>query len=159
MGADTGSGQEMEVPAEEIKIFADVTRVSILKALNKRRYTISELSRVLNISRQAVLYHMKILETTGYVRRISDSRKWVYYELTDASKSILRSRKVKLLIPVAAGVLSAIAIAAIKLKERSVTVPAMGGGELSLLALASVGLGIAIVVFAHFIRLVKQGKL
>ncbi len=78
------SESEPEIPADDFKIFTDKTRVSILKILNERRYTTSELSRMLNLSKPTVLYHIKILENAGYVRRIENGRKWIkwiYYEL------------------------------------------------------------------------------
>ncbi|AEA47809.1 regulatory protein ArsR [Archaeoglobus veneficus SNP6] len=103
------------------------TRVSILKALNGRKYTVSELSRVLGLSKPTILYHVRILENAGYVRRIDDGRKWVYYELTNSGRSVLRWRKVKMLLPVAAGATALIATATMAItrlgvQKRSYTV-------------------------------------
>lgn len=72
------------------------TRAWILKSLSKRRYTISELSRLLKLSKPTILYHLKILERSGYVRKLKNGRKWRYYELTDLGRSLA-----KILAPIA----------------------------------------------------------
>ncbi|GEM_PF-6237098 len=88
------------------------TRAWILKSLSKRRYTISELSRLLKVSKPTVLYHLRILENSGYVRKLKDGRKWTYYELTDLGKSLA-----KILAPIA--VATAIFAIVIRMLERT----------------------------------------
>ncbi len=68
------------------------TRMRILKKLEKRSYTASELARTLGITRQLVYYHLLILERAKLVRRI-ERGKWVYYELTELGERILNLMK------------------------------------------------------------------
>jgi len=118
---------EPEIPADDFKIFADKTRISILKALNARRYTISELSRMLNLSKPTILYHIKILENAGHVRKIKDSRKWIYYELRDSGKFVLRWRKIKVILPViGAAIMAIIAVVAVLLRPKKVKISGHG---------------------------------
>ena len=92
------SESEPEIPASEVKILASKTRISILKILSRKKYTISELSKELNLSKPTVLYHIRILENAGYIKRIED-RKWVYYELTNSGRSVLMWRKLRVILP------------------------------------------------------------
>jgi len=92
------SESEPEIPVSEVKILASKTRMSILKILSRKKYTISELSKELNLSKPTVLYHIRILENAGYIKRIED-RKWVYYELTNSGRSVLMWRKLRVILP------------------------------------------------------------
>lgn len=100
--------EEVEESIENIKVLANKTRISILKNLSKRNYTVSELSKVLNLSKPTVLHHTKILESAGYVRRVEDDRKWVYYEITSSGESVLRWKKLKTILPIVSTIASAI---------------------------------------------------
>ncbi len=92
--------EEPEIPVGAVKPLTNQTRIKILKLLNKRRYNISEISKLLELSKPLVLYHIRILEDAGYVRRVENGHKWVYYELTDVGKAVLKWRKIKIVISV-----------------------------------------------------------
>jgi DNA-binding transcriptional ArsR family regulator len=98
----------VEGSIENVRVLTNKTRISILKNLSKRNYTISELSKVLNLTKPTVLHHTKILESAGYVRRVEDDRKWVYYEITSSGESVLRWKKLKIILPVISTIASAI---------------------------------------------------
>lgn len=68
---------------------ASETRIKILKKLDERRMTLAELSKSLNISKTTVKEHLDKLIDAGLIRRADESRKWVYYELTEKGKKIL----------------------------------------------------------------------
>ncbi|MEM0088716.1 MAG: winged helix-turn-helix domain-containing protein [Archaeoglobaceae archaeon] len=69
------------------KILLNRKRFSILRLLN-RKYNASELAKTLNLS-IPMLYHLSLLETHGYIKRVDTGNKWVYYELTEKGSKIM----------------------------------------------------------------------
>ncbi len=151
--------KEIEEPIENIKVLTDKTRISILKNLTKRNYTISELSKLLNLTKPTVLYHMKILEGAGYVRRIESNRKWVYYEITSSGKSVLRRRELKIILPLLSAVASTIISFTILLlksmKRKGVSESPVLGIEYDLLLLISIAI-LIISLYAACIAMKKE---
>lgn len=80
------------------KALAAGTRVKILKTLEKRRHTQSELSADLDMSVPTVKEHLAALEKAGLVTRHEEGRKWIYYSLTEKSKCILDPERKRLWI-------------------------------------------------------------
>ncbi|MDK2781469.1 MAG: hypothetical protein PWR13_497 [Archaeoglobi archaeon] len=91
---------EVEGELREVKALASSTRIEILKKLSERNHTVSELSRALNLSKPTILHHMRILEDAGFIKRVEDGRKWVYYQLTERGWMILKLRRLKLILSV-----------------------------------------------------------
>lgn len=82
----------------------------------------------MNLSKPTILYHIKILENAGHVRKIEDGRKWIYYELTDSGKYVLRWRKIKVILPVIGAIAAIIAVVVVLLRPKKEVpkYPAMG---------------------------------
>lgn len=80
------------------KALAAGTRVKILKTLEQRRHTQSELSAVLSISVPTAKEHLAALESAGLVRRNEEGRKWIYYSLTEKAKCVLDPERKRLWI-------------------------------------------------------------
>lgn len=156
---------EPEIPTENIKVITDKTRILILKILNKRRHTLSELSKILNLSRLTVIYHTRILEDAGYIRKIDDGRKWIYYELTESGKSVLKWKKVKIIIPVATiVVITAISfLELIKYKEKAYSAtPKAMGADLTWLFILTGALCASLIIAAIYLfrrKIRKRAKL
>ncbi len=77
------------------------SRIRILKLLNERQMTLSELARKLHMSKSTVSQHIeRLLEAELVVRK--QRGKWVYYALSDAGRKILSSRvlRVKIIISI-----------------------------------------------------------
>lgn len=68
---------------------ASETRINLLKELDKKRMTQSELSKELDISKTAVKEHLDKLEEAGLVKRSEEGRKWIYYQLTGKGKYVM----------------------------------------------------------------------
>ncbi|MEM5844381.1 MAG: DUF5667 domain-containing protein [Candidatus Aenigmatarchaeota archaeon] len=82
--------EEIKISREFLKTIAADTRVDILKALEERPMTASELSRFLNKHVTTISEHLEILKKSNLVERIErPGRKWVYYQLTKEGKKIL----------------------------------------------------------------------
>ncbi|MCS7106030.1 MAG: DUF5667 domain-containing protein, partial [Candidatus Aenigmarchaeota archaeon] len=82
--------EEVKISRELLKTITVDTRVDILKALEERPMTASELSRFLNKHVTTISEHLEILRSSNLVERIErPGRKWVYYKLTKEGKKIL----------------------------------------------------------------------
>ena len=91
-------------------LLSSETRIEILKKLDERRMTLSELSKALGLSKTTVKEHLNKLLEAGLVERVEEGRKWIYYELTPEGKRLLHPEKVsvKLVISTIAAVSSMI---------------------------------------------------
>jgi DNA-binding transcriptional ArsR family regulator len=65
------------------------TRIAILKKLDRRAMTLSELARELGLAKSAVHEHLAKLADAGLVEKRDAGRKWVYYHLTPKARGIL----------------------------------------------------------------------
>lgn len=82
---------KITLDAETFKALASATRLTVLKALDERRKTLTELSRDLELNKATVHEHLGLLLAAGLVRKRDDEgRKWIYYELTWTGQKILR---------------------------------------------------------------------
>ena len=80
----------MDVDKKIIKALASDTKVGILKKLIQRRKTPSELSKEIGLAPSTIIEHVKQLESLGLIKRIDTGHKWIYYELTEEGKSIIK---------------------------------------------------------------------
>ncbi len=79
------------------------TRINILKALKSKRMNVSEISRELGINKSAVLNHLNKMGEADLVHRVESENQFVYYELTEKGKRILKSElRVKIILSIAA---------------------------------------------------------
>ncbi len=75
------------------KALAGETRIKILKLLDKRRHTQTELAQNFGMAIPTVKQHLDELEKAGLVAGIEEGRKWRYYELTDAGATVLNPER------------------------------------------------------------------
>jgi len=105
---DSG-GAKITLDQESFKALASDVRVGILKHLDARRETVTDLSNLMTLSKPTLLEHLEKLQSAGLVKRIDEGRKWIYYELSDKGRKILHPERVA--ITLALGI--AVALAAI----------------------------------------------
>jgi DNA-binding transcriptional ArsR family regulator len=105
------------MPEERITLDKDVfrtlasgTKVDILKSLDNRRKTLSELSKQLGMSVSTVKEHLDNMVRVGLIVQIDDGHKWKYYELTKKGKDILHPEDKKIWILLGISVLGIIII-------------------------------------------------
>ncbi len=90
---------EIKMDRRTFESLASETRISILKNLDIRQMTITELSRNLELAKSTVHEHLKKLEDVELVEKIESSRKWSYYKLTYKGKRILHPHEmVKIMV-------------------------------------------------------------
>ena len=102
--------REITLDRDTFKALAGETRVQILKELNERRKTQSELATKLALSAPTVNEHILVLKKAGLVEEIDDGHKWKYFSLTSKGRSILNPSEVQIML-----VLSVLAVAFVSL--------------------------------------------
>lgn len=103
------AGAKITLDQESFKALASDVRVGILKHLDARRETVTDLSNLMALSKPTLLEHLEKLQSAGLVKRVDEGRKWIYYELSDKGRKILHPERVA--ITLALGI--AVALAAI----------------------------------------------
>ena len=104
---DSGSGAKITLDQESFKALASDVRVGILKRLDVRRETVTDLSNLIALSKPTLLEHLEKLQTAGLVKRIDEGRKWIYYELSDKGRKILHPERVAITLALSAAVVLA----------------------------------------------------
>jgi DNA-binding transcriptional ArsR family regulator len=89
---------EIILEKDKLKVISVESRINILKMLNKRRETLSDLSKKLNLSKPTLKEHLDILEKYGFIKKINSENIWKYYELTDQGKEVLNPSGIKILL-------------------------------------------------------------
>lgn len=72
-----------------LKIIMSETRVKILKSLNKKKKTLTELAKELKLTNPTIKEHLEILLNAKFIEKEKSIRKWKYYNLTIEGKKIL----------------------------------------------------------------------
>jgi len=73
-------------------------RIDILKALDRRQMTVTDLANALSMSKSTVHKHLERLIEAGLIKKAKDNRKWVYYRITRKGAKILHPENVKVTI-------------------------------------------------------------
>jgi len=82
--------EKFQVSKNLLKTLTVDTRTNILKALEERPMTASELSRYLNKHVTTVSEHLDLLRNSELVERVErPGRKWIYYKLTKPGQRVL----------------------------------------------------------------------
>jgi len=85
-----GDEEELKVSKKLLKTLTVDTRTDILKNLEKRPMTASELSRKLGKHVTTISEHLNVLKKSDLVERVErPGRKWIYYKLTKPGQRII----------------------------------------------------------------------
>lgn len=80
---------KLTLDRETFKALASETRLALLRSLDERRKTGSELARDLSLNKATVHEHLQLLETVGLVTKVDEGRKWIYWQLTWQGQKLL----------------------------------------------------------------------
>ncbi|HLE45608.1 MAG TPA: winged helix-turn-helix domain-containing protein, partial [Thermoplasmata archaeon] len=69
-------GPTITLDQESFKALASEVRVEIMKRLDARRATVTDLSSLLDLSKPTLLEHLEKLQAAGLVKRLDEGRKW-----------------------------------------------------------------------------------
>jgi len=105
---------KVKIDRKTLFALASDTRLEILKKLDERRRTLSELSKELGLSKTTVKEHLDKLLEVGLIKKVNENRKWIYYELTKKGKNILHpNEKTKFLFIISIIIISVLTVIAI----------------------------------------------
>ena len=91
------------------KTLASDTRVGLLKSLNVRRKTLSELSKEHKMSVSTIKEHLDHLRKADLIVQKDDGHKWKYYELTRKGRAVLNPEERKIWILLSLSTIAVIA--------------------------------------------------
>lgn len=85
---------------EVFKALASDTRLDILKALDVRQKTVTELAKELELNKATVFEHLEKLAAVGLIQKVEEDveRKWVYWQLSWTGRRLLHPEKITLAI-------------------------------------------------------------
>ena len=121
--------EEIIIDKDSIDVLSSDTRVAILKSLNSSgRMTTTGLTDALNLSKSTVHEHLTRLVEAGFVKK-DDSRKWVYWGLTNKGRGVLHpDKQTRILFLLISGALTLIGgIAEMCRAAKDLLAPAMKG--------------------------------
>src|SRR3989338_9084401 len=81
--------KEVTLGSNEFKALSSDNRIKILKMLNERKYTLTEIAKKLSLTSPSSKQHLDILLKSQLVQMIDEDRKWKYYELTRKGKDLI----------------------------------------------------------------------
>ncbi|MBN2251702.1 MAG: winged helix-turn-helix transcriptional regulator [Candidatus Altiarchaeota archaeon] len=91
---------------ETFKALAVDTRVRILKILDERQHTLSDLAEELDMAPSTIKEHLETLVSAGLIKQMDKGMKWKYYRLTPKGRQIINPHEKKVLIVLAASLLT-----------------------------------------------------
>lgn len=118
--------EKITLDRETFRALAVDTRIEILKKLDERQHTLTDLAEALNMSPSTIKEHLDKLLAAGLIKQIDKGMKWKYYRLTFKGSRIVNPHETPVWIILAT---SAIALFVITYKflldmERLIIKPA-----------------------------------
>jgi DNA-binding transcriptional ArsR family regulator len=84
---------------EAFKALASDTRLEILRTLDGRKMSLTEISRATNLNKATLHEHLnKLLEADLVKRKDREGHKWVYYKLSWKGESLLHPENTKIVV-------------------------------------------------------------
>jgi DNA-binding transcriptional ArsR family regulator len=129
MGVD--SMDKITLDRSVFKALASDTRLDILKALDVRQKTVTELAKELGLNKATVFEHLEKLNEVGLIQKLEDDRKWVYWQLSWTGRRLLHPEKITLALLLSSAFATLLtAFAVFSLWVRSNVAPATGEGDM-----------------------------
>lgn len=91
-------GDKIILDSTTFKALASRTRLNILKNLDERQKTLSELSKIMDLNKATIYEHLFLLQEVGLVEKRNTESKWVYYKLTWKGTDLLHPEKKKIVV-------------------------------------------------------------
>lgn len=102
---------------ETFKALAVDSRVKILRILDDRQHTLTDLSQELQMAPSTIKEHLDTLVAAGLIKQVDKGMKWKYYRLTSKGKELLNPYEKKVWIVLATSLL-ALAVSAYTIFSR-----------------------------------------
>jgi DNA-binding transcriptional ArsR family regulator len=102
---------------ETFKALAVDSRVKILRILDDRQHTLTDLAEELGMAPSTIKEHLDTLVAAGLIKQVDKGMKWKYYKLTSKGKELLNPYEKKVWIVLATSLL-ALAVSAYAIFSR-----------------------------------------
>ncbi len=79
---------EIRISSSEFKALASETRTGIIKLLQQRNHTLTEISKKLSLAAPTIKQHLAVLQGAELIQELDEGRKWKYYSLTRKGKTL-----------------------------------------------------------------------
>jgi DNA-binding transcriptional ArsR family regulator len=84
---------------DAFKALASDTRLDILRSLDGKKMTVTELSTITNMNKATLHEHLSKLSAVGLVKRVErEGHKWVYYKLSWKGSSLLHPENNRIVV-------------------------------------------------------------
>ncbi|MBD3319045.1 helix-turn-helix domain-containing protein [Candidatus Woesearchaeota archaeon] len=93
---------------ESLKALATKSRLAILKQLQQRRHTASELAKEMGLRVPTVREHLTSLARAQLIQRHDEGHKWKYYSLTTKGRAIVEPQERRFSIALATFIIGAL---------------------------------------------------
>jgi len=97
---------KISLDMESFKALASEQRVELLKRLDKRRMTLSDMAHSLGLSPSTVKEHLDKLVAAKLVEQLDEGRKWKYYTLTRKGRAVLHPERTKIWVTLVVSLLA-----------------------------------------------------
>lgn len=97
----------MKLDIKVFKALSSPTRIKIVRNLQRRRMTQSELASVLNMHVSTVKEHLDLLENADLIELNEEGHKWKYYSLSREGKNLFSpyQTEIRIILPVSLGLI------------------------------------------------------
>lgn len=129
---------EIRISSSEFKALASETRTGIIKLLQQRNYTLTEISKKLSLAAPTIKQHLAVLQGAELIQELDEGRKWKYYSLTRKGKNIFSPES-------SASIMIVLAVSIFALCGMVYSFLSMAGSQAGLLASAAMPRGEAFV--------------
>jgi len=102
------SMKTVKLGRRSMKALSQDTRVEIMKLLDERNHTQTEIAEALEMSAPSVKEHVEGLVKAGLIEKLEEGRKWKYFQLTQKGKAVLHPQDFRLLIVITTFIFSVI---------------------------------------------------
>ena len=102
--------EKITLDREAFRVLASETKIKILKSIDERRKTLTELAKEFGMSPSTIKEHLDKLSKAGLIEQKDEGHKWKYYELTGKGNEILHPGAKRIMLVLAASSIAAIAV-------------------------------------------------
>ena len=141
--------------ADSFKAISHPVRIDILKRLDEHQATVSDIARMLRISKSTAHGHLERLVQVDLIVKVEEDRKWVYYRLTRKGQKLLHPENVRVSLALSLALpLGGAALILLAIYLVWSPVPTVDGGTLGTLTLIGMLAGMTLLLTGgrHWMR-------
>ncbi|MBU1975831.1 MAG: winged helix-turn-helix domain-containing protein [Nanoarchaeota archaeon] len=103
--------EKILIDKKTLKAIAVDSRMNILRLLKQKKYTLTDISELLDLRNSTVKEHLDILVKADLIKKEVTDRKWKYYSLSFKGRRLIEPKEIKVMFAFAATLIGAFAVA------------------------------------------------